>query len=426
MNKYSTQKIVFSDVNLDIEKILLWSVQFSNVLYIHSNNYPLERAHSSKGYTQLLGISKKNEYLTFIDVEKITKSQQKWVFGFVSYDYKNKIEKLPKPKKNEHNFPKICFFEPEILFYETKDGWFYVGSTPWTMLAKSIQQYSPNKPVLKSTIEIKSTTDKKQYVNKVHSLQKHIQKGDIYEINFCQHFYADHVLIDPLSTFHDLNKQSPNPHACFLKINKKYLMCASPERFLKKEGEKIYAQPIKGTSPRYLDHQKDEASKQTLQNSNKERSENIMIVDLVRNDLAKIALKETVHVNELCEIYSFPNVHQMISTISCTLKKEIQFKDIFHATFPMGSMTGAPKVKAMQLIDEYESTSRNLFSGTVGYIDPEGNFDFNVVIRSILYNQESKHLSYWVGSAITALSNPESEYEECLLKAKTIRSVLEK
>ena len=149
-----------------------------------------------------------------------------------------------------------------------------------------------------------------------------------------------------------------------------------------------------------------------------------MIVDLVRNDLSKIAQRNTVTVEELCEIYTFPQVHQMISTISAKIETNISFQDIIHALFPMGSMTGAPKIRAMELIEKYESSKRGLYSGTVGYIKPNGDFDFNVVIRSILYNRSTKKMAYFVGSAITHLSDPEKEYEECLLKAKAINEVL--
>ncbi|MBL7747847.1 MAG: chorismate-binding protein, partial [Chitinophagaceae bacterium] len=162
-----------------------------------------------------------------------------------------------------------------------------------------------------------------------------------------------------------------------------------------------------------------------LFHSAKDRSENVMVVDLVRNDLAKICTEGTVKVDELYGIYSFPQVHQMISTVSGELKQGISFADIIKATFPMGSMTGAPKKRVMELIEQYEQTRRGIFSGAVGYIAPNGDFDFNVVIRSIMYNAATRYLSYQAGSGITFYSDPEMEWEECLMKAAAIRKVLE-
>ncbi len=149
-----------------------------------------------------------------------------------------------------------------------------------------------------------------------------------------------------------------------------------------------------------------------------------MITDLVRNDLSRIADKGSVHVDELCEIYTFEQVHQLISTVSCTVSPEIPSVEVLEKTFPMGSMTGAPKISAMQIIESLEDAKRGLYSGAIGYFSPHGDFDFNVVIRSILYNSAEKYLSFSVGSAITINSTPEKEYEECLLKARAMRQVL--
>jgi para-aminobenzoate synthetase component 1 len=275
------------------------------------------------------------------------------------------------------------------------------------------------------SIPIKSKMDKSTYLEKVAALKQHIQLGDIYEVNFCQEFFAENVTINPINYYLLLNKKSPTPFSCFVKHHDKYLLCASPERFIQKNGSNIISQPIKGTIKRGLTTKEDEQLKQQLISDKKERSENIMIVDLVRNDLSKIAKKNTVEVDELCGIYTFPQVHQMISTIKAKLQDNTTFDDIIKALFPMGSMTGAPKISAMQLIEKYETTKRGLYSGSVGYINSEGDFDFNVVIRSLAYNSQSGYLSFMVGGAITALSDPEKEYEECLLKAKAMMEVLQ-
>ncbi|PID89409.1 MAG: hypothetical protein CSB01_02115 [Bacteroidia bacterium] len=251
-----------------------------------------------------------------------------------------------------------------------------------------------------------------------------MRRGDIYEINFCQEFFAEQVCINPEQLYNHLKKVSPTPYGCFYKTRNHYLLSASPERFIKKKGTKLISQPIKGTAKRGANKEEDDTIKHHLFTDAKERAENIMIVDLVRNDLSHTATKGSVKVEELCGIYSFPQVHQMISTVVANLRNDIHFVEAIKQCFPMGSMTGAPKIRAMKLIEQYESTKRGLYSGAVGYITPQGDFDFNVVIRSILYNATNKYLSFMVGGAITMQSNPEKEYEECLLKAKAIRKTL--
>ena len=277
-----------------------------------------------------------------------------------------------------------------------------------------------------NSIPIKNKIQKEEYLAVIRQLKQHILRGDCYEINFCQEFFSDSVVIDPLTAYKKLNEFSPNPFSALYKLEDKWLLCASPERFLKKEGPKILSQPIKGTSKRIPGNTvSDNKSKEDLLQSNKDRSENVMVVDLVRNDLSKVCEEGTVQVDELFGIYSFPQVHQMISTISGELKKKISFSEIIRATFPMGSMTGAPKKRVMELIEQYETTKRGIFSGAVGYISPDGDFDFNVVIRSIMYNGSSGYLSFQTGSAITFYSDPEKEWEECLLKAEAMKKVFQ-
>ena len=274
-------------------------------------------------------------------------------------------------------------------------------------------------------IKIKLRIHKDEYFNKVEAMLAHIHRGDIYEANFCQEFYAENARINPLLVYSKLNQISKPPFATFLKLQDKYLLSASPERYLKKIGNQIISQPIKGTAKRSKNKIKDNLLREALSKDEKERSENIMIVDLVRNDLSKTATKGSVQVEELCKVYTFPQVHQMISTITSVVNEKTHPVDVIKSTFPMGSMTGAPKISAMQIIEALEETKRGLYSGAVGYFNPEGDFDFNVVIRSILYNQSNKFISYSVGGAITAKSDPSKEYEECLIKAKAMREVLE-
>ncbi|TXB65205.1 aminodeoxychorismate synthase component I [Vicingus serpentipes] len=391
------------------QQVLYYFQEFENVIFLNSNNND----------SNLIAVAKTNN----LDLKD-------WQFGFISYDYKNKVEpKLSSKNTCNVSFPEKHFFTPELLFLisENELELFYDdGLYSKLHVSKIIDEIIKVdvKTAVKQNIKITPRISKTSYIEKINKLKRHIQQGDIYEVNFCQEFYAEHVSINPIDIYFKLNEKSPTPFSCYVKHNGNYLLSASPERFIKKEGNKIFSQPIKGTIKRGENKAEDEQLKQELLKDKKERSENIMIVDLVRNDLAKIANKNTVHVDELCGIYTFPQVHQMISTVKAEIKDNTDFNEILKATFPMGSMTGAPKVRAMELIEEYETAKRGLYSGAVGYIDSLGNFDFNVVIRSILYNQKTDYLSFFVGGAITILSDPEKEYEECLLKAKAMFAVL--
>ncbi|RZK10330.1 MAG: anthranilate synthase component I family protein, partial [Flavobacterium sp.] len=326
------------------------------------------------------------------------------------------------------SFPDLYFFQPKKIFL-LKDNqleiqYLNMCDDEFEEDINEIQntQYVPEG--FEVELHIEQRISKENYISKIGKMLRHINLGDIYEANFCMEFYAEDAQINPLDKFLKLNQISKSPFAVFFKNKSHYLLSASPERYLKKEGETLISQPIKGTSKRFTDEVLDENSKDNLQKDPKERSENIMIVDLVRNDLSRTAQKGSVEVEELCEIYSFLQVHQMISTVISKLDPQYSPVDAIKTTFPMGSMTGAPKISAMNIIEELEETKRGLYSGAVGYFTPESNFDFNVVIRSILYNEENKYVSFSVGSAITALSIPENEYAECLLKAKAMHTVL--
>jgi para-aminobenzoate synthetase component 1 len=349
-----------------------------------------------------------------------------WIFGHIAYDFKNSIEPSTSIHPDHICFPELYFFQPEIVIqlFEHKVEISVLNHSAEEIFA-AIVELSPISDN-HSIIHLQSRIPKNIYLKTIHQLQQHILRGDCYEINFCQEFYADDAVIDALSTYQQLTKISPAPFACYYKLDDKYLLCASPERYIKKTGTTIISQPIKGTQRRDLiSKENDEALKLQLSNNVKERSENVMIVDLVRNDLSKVCKEASVYVEELFGIYTFPQVHQMISTITGELKDAADISDILKASFPMGSMTGAPKRKVMELIERYEQSKRGIYSGSVGYITPEKDFDFNVVIRSITYNQSNKYLSYHTGSAITYHSDPEKEYEECLLKAASMKKVFQ-
>ena len=270
---------------------------------------------------------------------------------------------------------------------------------------------------LSESIRFSARTTKENYLKNVVRVKSLLQQGEIYELNYCQEFFAEDVLIkNPFQTYFKLNKLTKAPFSVFLKMDEHFIFCGSPERFLQKKDKKLISQPIKGTAARGNSEKEDLVNKVLLQNNQKERSENIMIVDLVRNDFSKIAEKNSVIVDELCAIYTFETVHQMISTVCCEVKENQSFTDIIRATFPMGSMTGAPKLNAMKYIDELEDFSRGIYAGSIGYIQPNGDFDFNVLIRSLIYNEKEKYLSCAVGGAITILSDPNKEYSECQTK----------
>lgn len=362
------------------------------------------------------------------DIELFQKHCCDWIFGHVAYDIKNEIENLQSSNPDGIGFPDFLFFVPEIVFIVTKNELQIGVHHPHNAeeIYNTIITLKPAEIIRPKAIALKARFTKNEYIETVKKLQQHIVRGDCYEINFCQEFYADDAVIDPLNVYMKLSALSPNPFSAFYKYDNKYLICASPERFLKKTGSTIISQPIKGTAKRiHIDAKADDQQKEDLLENEKERSENIMIVDLVRNDLAKICTEGSVFVKDFLKIYSFPQVHQMISTITGNLRENITIPEIFYAVFPMGSMTGAPKKRVMELIEKNEKTKRGLFSGTVGYINPQGDFDFNVVIRSVLYNQSNRYVSIQAGSAITFKSNPENEYEECLLKVAAMKQSLQ-
>lgn len=351
----------------------------------------------------------------------------KWIFGHIAYDIKNQVELLHSNHPDHISFPDLFFYIPSIVLLLRKDEVQIIcnDGSDASQIYQQIKTTRPLTVVQQPSIHIQSRLDREAYISTIQQLKHHILRGDCYEINYCQEFFATDITIDPLSMYQQLTTLSPNPFSCYYRHNDRYLLCASPERFLQKKGSTLRSQPIKGTIKRNLVEPEDDLHLvQSLRNSEKDKSENVMVVDLVRNDLSKVCKEGTVAVTELFGIYSFPQVHQMISTIEGELNERYSFTDILRACFPMGSMTGAPKKRVMELIEQYEKTKRGLYSGAVGYISPDGDFDFNVVIRSILYNSSNRYLGYQVGGGITFYSEAEKEYEECLLKAEAIRKVL--
>nr|WP_285897030.1 aminodeoxychorismate synthase component I [Antarcticibacterium sp. W02-3] len=450
--------------------MLSWSSQFTEVAWLDSNDYPRqEAAFDAILAAQAFTVLRTDHYNAFENLKEYQETTADWIFGYLSYDLKNDVEDLSSSNFDGLEFPDLYFFQPTKLIQiigqkavfhylkmvddemesdfeeiglvesgERREDSLDVGkveSGEWREDSRDVGKvergewkekisHSGKKAKAFPGNGITSRISKEQYLEKVGRMLSHIHRGDIYEANFCQEFFAENRVIEPLQVFQKLNDISVSPFAVYLKLGEHHLLSASPERYIKKKDQKIYSQPIKGTAPRSANAEEDEQIAANLVNDPKERSENIMIVDLVRNDLSRIARRGTVRVEELCKVYSFKQVHQMISTISAEVDEAIPAVEILRATFPMGSMTGAPKISAMKIIEELEETKRGLYSGAVGYFNPQGDFDFNVVIRSILYNSAKKYVSFSVGGAITSKSIPEKEYEECLLKARAMRQVL--
>jgi para-aminobenzoate synthetase component 1 len=404
------------------KKVLNWLRPFSTFCFLDNQQYPTT-SHEAEC---LIGAGVK-EWVQTENIQDADVFFQKaqWLFGHLSYDLKGQLHGLSTTKEDTIGFSPYCFFIPQVVLELKKGSLTIYAEEPAEIFQQITTQPEKKDSFSPPRLQINPVMSRDAYLQNVKALQAHILRGDCYEINFCQAFFAENISLDPFAIFQNLMAVSPNPFSALYRLEDKFLLCASPERFLAKRGNRLISQPIKGTSKRDLQNSvQDQQLMEALRMSAKEQSENVMVVDLVRNDLTRICKPATVAVDELFGIYSFPQVHQMISTISGEIRENVTFSEILKATFPMGSMTGAPKLRVMQLIDEYEPSARGLFSGSVGYKTPDGDFDFNVVIRSILYNQTQQYLSYLVGSGITFYCNAEQEWEECMLKAEAIKKVL--
>ena len=401
-----------------VEKLINFSVDQDYFILLNSNNnsdkYDLLCAYGVKSFIKSSENSLKK-------LDNFFELKKDWLFGYMTYDLRNEIEVLNDDNIDFINMPNLYFFQPEIV-------WFVKGKivtglsfekdlidNDW----KKFNEISKKEKTKNSSIvKLNLRNSKSEYINKVNKIKERIFRGDCYEMNFCFDLFSEYDEINPYDTYVKLNNYTKSPMSSFLKVNDLFLISSSPERFLSKNGEDIISQPIKGTAKRGDSPEEDKKNINELLSSPKELSENHMIVDLVRNDLSRIAKKGSVKVKSLNTLKTFKRVHQLISTIEAKVSSKLKLSEILKGTFPMGSMTGAPKIESMNIIDEFESTKRGLYSGSVGYINPDMNFDFNVVIRSIVYSSSNKMLTVNVGSAITHKSIAEKEYEECLVKAE--------
>jgi len=403
--------------DLFVKKIINFSSDQSHFTLLNSNDsfddYELIIAYGAESFLQ----SSKN---SLKKIDKYIDKVNDWIFGYLSYDLKNEIENLTDLNKDVFNLPNLYFYQPKVIWLikeekaeiysldekNLNEDWDHINSIDYKDFTE------------KSSVNLITRTSKEEYVRKIKNIKQRILQGDCYEMNYCFDMYSKNKTINPYNTYIKLNDYTRSPMSTFFKLNQLYLLSSSPERFIKRINRKMISQPIKGTAKRGLNSKEDEKIKYALLSSPKELSENHMIVDLVRNDLSRVAEKGSVKVKNLNKLNTFKRVHQLISTIEAEIDVKTKFSKIITGMFPMGSMTGAPKIESMNIIDEYESIKRGLYSGSIGYIKPNKDFDFNVVIRSIIYDKLLKEINVSVGSAITFKSDPESEFEECLLKAE--------
>ncbi|NQX82896.1 MAG: aminodeoxychorismate synthase component I [Flavobacteriaceae bacterium] len=413
-------------------KLLEWSKGEEYILWLDSNNSPEKYSSIDK----ILAIGKHSSIVTdykdaFAKLDIFITKTNDYIFGGLSYDLKNGLEDISSNNKDSIGFADMFFFQPKKIIkvkgnsleFMYLDEYKDCIDSDFDDIVNTNTAITEESPDSTSKSVVKPVISKSEYIDKVERVRDHIKQGDVYEVNLCQEFYKEEV-INPLSVYTKLNTISSAPFASYIRWEDKYILSASPERFVKKVSDTLISQPIKGTKRRGNNIEEDNLLRHCLSKDIKERAENIMIVDLVRNDLSKIAAKGSVKVEELCEIYSFAQVHQMISTITAKVDGSHSTGEILKSLYPMGSMTGAPKLRSMQIIEELEQSKRGIYSGSVGYISPSGDFDFSVIIRSILYNAKTNYVSFSVGGAITYKSIAESEYEECLVKAKAMEQVL--
>jgi para-aminobenzoate synthetase component I len=430
---YQTYQIELTPRELSRLRIQLlnWLPEFDTFCLLDSHG---NEQDPYANYDLLLGLGKLKELKTwagddaFENLEAFQGAyQEHFLFGYLGYDLKNELEELHSHKRDPLGFPDLHFFLPEHRIW-LKNGCLNIASAtanPRDLYTQLWQKNSGPRRIPSPVPPLKASMNQEDYLQKVEKIRQHIALGDIYEMNFCQEFAAKGAEIDPFAVYTRLSGIARTPFGAFYREGSRFLLCASPERFLQKKGKNLISQPIKGTIRRGKTEAEDLQLRQTLLHSPKNRSENVMIVDLVRNDLSKTCVTGSVKVQELCEIYSFANVHQMISTVVGDLRPDKSPIEAIKQAFPMGSMTGAPKLRSMQLIEGYENRKRGLYSGALGYFAPGGDFDFNVVIRSLFYHQQKQYLALQVGGAIVFDSDPMDEYNECMLKAETMNRALE-
>ena len=416
------QSFPIQDIATIQQKVLYWCHQSGTCVFLDNHQYqsPYYQYECIAG-AGVYRMIRANAGNALDQLQQAIDEKPEWWMGHLGYG----LSDNSTTRQLDNRFPDLFFFIPEVLI-QISGHTLSIGSfqNNHEELYQEILAARYNS-IPSAPIQLQERISRAAYLEKIETIQRHIRRGDCYELNYCIEFYAEKAKLDPVRVYEQLTAHSPNPFSGYYRLDHLHLLCASPERFLAKKGDRLFSQPIKGTIRRALDNpQQDQLLKERLQTSAKERSENVMVVDLVRNDLSRVSVEGSVTVEELCGVYTFPQLHHLISTVSSQLREGTSFRDIIRATFPMGSMTGAPKHKVIELIHRYEVSPRGIFSGALGYITPDGDFDFNVVIRSMVYNEAEQYLSCHVGSGITGYADASTEYEECLAKAEAINRIL--
>jgi para-aminobenzoate synthetase component 1 len=400
----------------------------SAFVLLHSGNFP----DPLGTYEWLLATGAE---ATFDSWEAIPRRGGKWLFGHLNYEacrqtggYHLPVEGASKERPSE--WPEVHFFHPQLVIScrrgsgEISIETFSEAVPDAAALRMEIEALAVPPPAPLPHLKFQKDLSENAYLETIEKLRTHIWEGDCYEINICNYREAstgEHM--DPLAVWTRLSQSSPAPFGMFYKTSSHWAVGASPERYLRVVDNTVWSQPIKGTAPRGATLEEDVALKEVLRTSPKEQAENVMIVDLTRSDLARVCEVGSVEVEELFGVYTFPKVHQLISTVRGTLAAGKTVFDALIASFPMGSMTGAPREKVMELIAQYERRERGLFSGTVGYIEPAGNADFNVVIRTVFGDSQTGKVHFNTGGAITWHSEARAEWAEMCLKGAAIEGL---
>lgn len=329
-----------------------------------------------------------------------------YVCGYFGYDLKNYRDRLHSSNEDRVNLPEMWMGRAKSVYF--------------AKVLPGKEPHQKNKNIQKRAYKItnlSSSVRREDYISQIKKAQKCIFEGDFYEINL-SHQLSGEFEGNVLGLYDDMRSAGPVPFGSFMRIGETEICCASPERFLTRLGTSIVSDPIKGTRARGNSIMEDEQIARELTESAKDKAENLMIVDLVRNDFSIVCKPGSVNVEKLFEIQRFGTVHQMVSRIKGTLKDGISSEEVIAACFPMGSMTGAPKIKSMEIIELLENYKRGLYSGAIGFFKPDGDFNFNVVIRTAFIN--SGKIYYATGGAITADSDPQMEWEETIVKARAL------
>lgn len=350
-----------------------------------------------------------------------------WWFGHLAYGYKDRVEDLGSRHNDAFDWPLSHWFVPRwVIEWREGEAWLHANASDaeaGVAFAETMHATSAE-PWVDALPEWRTMVDRGWYLGQADALLQHIQRGDIYEVNLCLAHEAQPAAFDPFRAFDALLLATAAPYAGFLRLGNRFALCCSPERFIAFDGNRMTGEPMKGTRPRGSTAGEDERLRAELAADPKERSENVMAVDVMRNDFSRVCVPGSVQVPELFAVRTQPRVHQLVSVVEGQRAAGCTPFDAVRAAFPAASMTGAPKISAMQLIDVHEAGARGLYSGAMGFFAPDGTGDLNVVIRTLLYDSASGRMSIPTGSALTAQCDPATEWEECMVKFNSIAHAL--